>query len=94
VSLLRRAYDFGRRLLSNEPAVIIGTTASVLALGGIQVSDADTEAWTNLLAAIPLIAGLFTRQKVTPAAHVEAALLIQTDNGPRPEDGPQPGYDS
>lgn len=57
-------------VIKNEPALIIGAITSLLALlvsFGVQVTETQTEAITNLLIAVlPLIAAFATRTQVTP----------------------------
>lgn len=53
--------------LRTEPAMVVATVLAALALVGVNVSDGNADAITQLVAAgAPLIAGLVTRSKVAP----------------------------
>lgn len=66
--------DSIKSLFATEPAVVIGAVASIIVLlaqqlleQGIVTSDGGVK-WLNLVVAVvPLIAGILTRTKVTPA---------------------------
>lgn len=59
------------RLIRTEPAVLTGIIVAALFLCGVNLSDAQVSAATQVLAGVlPIIAGsVVVRQNVTPAAH-------------------------
>lgn len=58
-----------RRIIETEPAVLVGVLVAACSLVGLQVSDADVSALTQILTVVlPLIGSVVVRQAVTPLA--------------------------
>lgn len=58
--------------LKTEPALLVGALVSVLLIFGVELTETDAEAITQVLALIFSMAGAFAvRQNVTPVARAE-----------------------
>lgn len=70
-NLRSRLVALARQLVATEPAVLVGTAVSALALLGVTAAEGTVATWTRVLVVVlPLLAGGVTRQLVTPPANL------------------------